>query len=82
MPKAFCQNGARGMSSTREWARQASSGDYLICWHDSGLSDSEDPGSRGGYSDDEIAEIDRILGERDLILRADNLGLVARFMVY
>lgn len=60
-----------------QWAREAGAGDYLITYEDSGLSDTEDLGSRCGFDDSELAEIEGVLRGRDLKLEADDCGLVA-----
>jgi hypothetical protein len=76
MTKTFCTSGARDMTSSREWARQASVGEYLIKYATCGIDESDDTGSLCGYGDDEVAEIDNVLGKRGLSLQADDVGLV------
>jgi hypothetical protein len=63
--------------SALEWASSASAGDYLITYDDTGVSHDDDPGSRCGYSDPDLAAIERDLRERGMTLRADDIGLVA-----
>lgn len=65
------------IGDARTWALQAEAGDYLIEYDDDGLTAETDPGSRCGFGDDELAEIERILRDRDLTLRADDTGLCA-----
>jgi hypothetical protein len=65
------------MTSSREWARQADAGDYLIAYATCGVDPADDAGSRCGYGDDELAEIDSILERAGLTLKADDIGLVA-----
>lgn len=69
------------LSDALYWARDTEAGDYLIEYEDSGLSDEEDPGSRCGFDDRELAEIERVLGERGLKLVADDCGLAAAEVV-
>jgi hypothetical protein len=57
-------------------AKSADAGDYLIEYADTGLTDAEDPGSRCGFGDDELAEIEQVLARRGLSLRADDEGLL------
>lgn len=64
--------------SALRWAATAVAGEYLVKYEDTGLTDSEDPGSRCGYGDDELDAIRRELGKRDLTLAADDCGLVAQ----
>lgn len=59
------------------WTRTATAGDYLITYDDSGLTHDEDPGSRCGFGDAELAAIEQLLEARDLTLTADDRGLVA-----
>lgn len=59
------------------WAETAEAGEYLVHYEDTGLTSAEDPGSRCGYDDAELAEIGQVLGARDLRLVADDRGLVA-----
>jgi len=63
------------LSAARAWARDADAGDYLIEYEDAPRG--SDPGSMCGFGADEIAEINEILGRRDLTLTADDRGLVA-----
>lgn len=65
------------ITEARIWATTAVSGEYLIRYEDSGLTDAEDPGSRCGFDDAELDEIRSMLGARDLGLSADDRGLVA-----
>lgn len=60
-----------------EWARECDAGDYLVEYSDDGLDDVSDPGSRCGFGDDELAEIERVLRGRDMTLSADDTGLAA-----
>lgn len=57
----------------REWTRAAAEGDYLAEFED---GPEDDPQSLCGYTEPEMAEIDRQLGERGLIIRTDDAGLV------
>ena len=66
------------MSEAVAWARAAEAGDYLVEYEDTNMTAEEDPGSRCGFGDDELAEIERILRERDLSLEVDDVGLVAQ----
>lgn len=59
------------------WAKTAAAGDTMIAYEDSGLTDQEDPGSRCGFGDDELAEIESVLSDRGLTLSATDVGLVA-----
>lgn len=63
------------MSDARSWAKNCNPGDYLIWWDD---VEGDDPGSRGGFGDDELDELSKILRARDLHLVADDCGLVAQ----
>lgn len=65
------------INEARAWARSAEDGDYLVEYEDTGMTDVEDVGSRCGYDDFELAEIESILRARDLTLRADDVGLQA-----
>lgn len=47
------------------WARSAAAGTYLIRYEDTGLSAEEDPGSRCGFDDRELAEIGAVLRGRE-----------------
>jgi hypothetical protein len=60
------------------WARTAEAGEYLVEYEDTGMTDVEDPGSRCGYSDADHWEINRVLGRRNMMLVADDRGLVAQ----
>lgn len=60
------------------WAETAVAGEYLVEYEDTGLTEAEDPGSRCGYDDAELAQIQRALAARDLRLAADDRGLVAQ----
>lgn len=66
------------IASAMRWARAAVQGDYLITYEDSGLTDDEDPGSRCGFDDAELAEIEAELRKRGLTLLADDVGLYAQ----
>jgi hypothetical protein len=57
------------------WAREAEEGDCLCEWEDDGLDADSDPGSRGGYGDETLDEVERVLRERDLTLSATDVGL-------
>lgn len=59
------------------WTRTAEAGDYLITYEDSGLTHEEDPGSRCGFDDQELAQIELAQRQRDLALGADDRGLRA-----
>lgn len=59
------------------WARSADAGDYLLRYEDTGLTHGEDPGSRCGFDDRELAEIGTVLRGRGLQLQADDQGLIA-----
>lgn len=61
-----------------KWARSAKDGEYLVEYKDTGMTPAQDPGSRCGYGDQELASIDLELRERDLRLIADDRGLVAQ----
>lgn len=63
------------LSDAIVWARTCDADDYLVRYADSGLSDDEDPGSRCGFDDSELAEIESALRGRDLTLTADDRGL-------
>jgi hypothetical protein len=66
------------MHDARKWALTAEAGEYLIEYDDEDCPPAEDdPGSRCGFGDDELAAIERILRDRDLTLRADDTGLCA-----
>lgn len=67
----------RSLADARVWALEAEAGDYLVEYEEDGLDEVSDPGSRCGFGDDELAEIDAILARRDLRLVADDCGLVA-----
>jgi len=58
-----------------EWARQADAGEYLSKYAD--RPTDEDDGSRCGWGDDELAEIETALARRKLRLDADDVGLIA-----
>lgn len=60
------------------WARTAKAGAYLFEYEATGMTDVDDPGSRCGYSDSDLAEIESVLGRRDMTLVADDRGLVAQ----
>lgn len=66
------------LTEALRWAADAEAGSYLVEYEDTGLTDAQDPGSRCGYSDDELDQIRRALGDRDLTLTADDRGLVAQ----
>lgn len=57
------------------WARTAEAGDYLAEYEDDDLDDVSDPGSRCGYDDPTLDEIERVLRARDLTLCATDVGL-------
>lgn len=59
------------------WARTAAAGDRLIDYDETGLTDAQDPGSRCGFDDAELADIEAVLRHNDLTLTADDRGLVA-----
>lgn len=65
------------ISEALDWASTAEAGDYLVQYEDTGMSHDDDPGSRCGYDDAELAQIRDSLRERDLTLTADDRGLVA-----
>lgn len=65
------------MTEAREWAMTAEAGEYLVEYDDDDLDDVSDSGSRCGFDDQQLAEIEYILGDRDLKLTADDRGLVA-----
>lgn len=54
------------------WAETADPGDYLITYDETGLPAAEDPGSRCGFDDAALAEIESMLRARDLTLMADD----------
>lgn len=66
------------LSDAISWAQSADVGDYLIHYEDTGLTHEEDPGSRCGFDDRELAEIGAVLRSRDMRLTADDRGLVAQ----
>lgn len=66
------------LTDALDWALDCDAGDYLVEYSETGLTDTEDPGSRCGYGDDELDAIRRVLAERDLTLVADDRGLVAQ----
>lgn len=59
------------------WARTAEVGEYLVRYKDAGSTPKSDPGSRCGYSDVELDEIEQVLRARDLRLVTDDRGLLA-----
>jgi hypothetical protein len=64
------------MAEARAWALEASEGEYLVEYEDTGMKAEEDPGSRCGFDDQQLDELGRILRARDLKLTADDVGLV------
>lgn len=66
------------LTTALSWARTAEVGEYLVEYEDTGMTDVEDPGSRCGYSDAELSEVQQVLGRRDLLLVPDDRGLVAQ----
>lgn len=58
-----------------EWATYAEPGQYLCEYADDGLTAEEDTGSRCGFDDRELDELQSILRERDLCLETDDVGL-------
>ncbi len=64
-------------------ARRGDVGDYLHRWEDDGLDDRTDLGSRGGFSDLDLAELADILARRSsvqryfppLTIQADDVGI-------
>lgn len=66
----------KGYSERRAWAQTATEGDYLAEFEGDGLTALEDPGSRCGYGDDELDEVERWLADRGLRLAANDRGLV------
>lgn len=63
----------KGYQEIREWTRTAAEGDYLAEFED---GPEADPQSLCGYTEPEMADIDRRLKERDLRIDADDKGLV------
>ena len=66
------------LTDALDWAVTAEPGDYLVTYEDTGMTAAQDPGSRCGYDDSELDQIRRMLGRRDLLLTADDRGLVAQ----
>jgi hypothetical protein len=59
-----------------QWARSAAQrGDYLIEWTEAELAAQDE--SRMGFSDEEVASIDRQLARSGLQLAANHLGVYA-----
>lgn len=67
----------KSLTDAITWARSAEAGEYLARYADDGLTAGTDPGSRCGYSDEQLADVERVLAKRDLRLTADDRGLVA-----
>lgn len=61
-----------------DWASDASAGEYLVEYSETGMTDVEDPGSRCGYDDSDLDAIRRALAERGLTLTSDDRGLMAQ----
>lgn len=76
MAKVFCTSGARDMTASREWARQADAGEYLIKYATCGVDESDDTGSLCGYGEEEIAQLGNILDARGLRIEANDVGLI------
>lgn len=66
------------LSDALSWAASAADGDYLVEYDDTGMTDTQDPGSRCGYDDIELDQIRRALADREMTLVADDRGLVAQ----
>ena len=62
------------LTALRTWASTAAAGDYLARYEDSG-DDVSDPGSRCGYSDEQLHAMREVLGERGRRLESDDVGL-------
>lgn len=58
------------------WARTAEAGEYLARYEDDDLDDVSDSGSRCGFGDDTLSEIDSVLPRRELTLTANDVGLI------
>lgn len=65
-------------SERREFAQSATAGEYFAQFDDDGLDEMSDPGSRCGYGDDELDDLERLLNARGLTLTTDDIGLVVR----
>ena len=57
------------------WARTAEAGEYLAEYDDDDLDDVSDPGSRCGFDDQTLDEVESVLRDRGLTLTATDVGL-------
>lgn len=64
------------LTDALEWARRAAAGEYLAKFADWAPIEDDD-GSRCGWDDADLAEIDRVLAARNLKIEANDRGLVA-----
>ena len=69
------------MSDAVNWAKTADDGEYLCDYgvvYETDDERAKDDGSRCGLDDEQLAVIRNLLRKRDMCMKADDVGLVAR----